>query len=106
MALNTLEKRCFSVSNFPANLKYLREEHNLSQQEIANKVGIKQRMYSNYETGHSTPNLEVLTKLASFFRVSLDMLVGFSLDIALNKDDRAFMKKLSDKTEMGNKAVF
>jgi transcriptional regulator with XRE-family HTH domain len=90
------------MNDFSTNLKYLRCEYKLSQQQIADSIGIKQRTYSDYETGKSEPQLDVLKKLAKFFRVSLDVLVGFTLDIALNKEDRAFIKELSDKSEMGN----
>jgi transcriptional regulator with XRE-family HTH domain len=101
-AMNTLEKRCFVMTNFPANLKYLREERNLSQQEIANIIGIKQRTYSNYERGYTEPSLEILLKISKLFRTSLDMLVGIALDVALNKDDRAFIGELAEKSELGN----
>lgn len=80
------------MTNFASNLRELREEHNLSQQEVANKTGIKQGMYSNYETGKSVPNLDVLTTLARFFRVSLDYLVGFML---LEKEDRDVANNLN-----------
>lgn len=90
------------MNNFATNLKYLRKEKKLSQQEISDKIGINQRTYSNYETGATEPTLDALYKLARFFRVSLDVLVGFSLDIALNKEDRALSKNLAEKMNVGN----
>lgn len=58
------------------NLKYLRKEHALSQQKIADILGIPQRRYSNYETGTSEPNIETLIKIADYYKISLDYLVG------------------------------
>ncbi len=63
------------------NLRYLRKERKLSQQEIADTIGIKQRTYSDYEMGKSLPTADVLVKLADFFGKSLDILVRVSLPL-------------------------
>lgn len=58
------------------NLKSLRKERKLSQQKIADILGIPQRRYSNYETGTSEPNVEMLIKIADYYKVSVDYLIG------------------------------
>ena len=94
------------MTNFPTNLRYLREEHKLSQQQIADSLGLKQRTYSHYETGNSEPSLEILTKLAKFFRVSLDTLVGYAFDITAitpkEKEELAHIRKIQQKTGLDN----
>lgn len=53
-------------------LKDLREDHDLRQKDIADMLGIQQTVYSRYERGFQNIPLELLLKLADFYRVSLD----------------------------------
>lgn len=57
-------------------IKELREDRDLRQIDLANAVGIDQRTISNYETGKSNPDSFALIKLADYFCVSIDYLVG------------------------------
>lgn len=57
-------------------IRDLREDRDLKQDELARAVGIDQRTISNYETGKTKPDSEALIKLADFFGVSIDFLVG------------------------------
>ena len=61
---------------FSVRLKELRLQHGFSQEELAEKIGIKQNSYSDWEHGKSKPNYEKLEKIADFFGVSLDWLFG------------------------------
>ena len=47
---------------------------NISQTEIAKKLGMPQTTYSNYESGKTKPNIDILIKFADFYGVSLDYL--------------------------------
>ncbi len=57
-------------------IKDLREDRDLKQSDLAKVTGIDQRTISNYETGKTNPDSEALIKLADFFNVSIDYLVG------------------------------
>lgn len=57
-------------------LKELRKQKNLTQAELSQLLNIKQQYYSRYETGIAEPNIENLIKLADFYNVSIDYLVG------------------------------
>ena len=57
-------------------IRDLREDMDLRQSDLAEKTGIDQRTISNYETGKTTPDSFALIKLADFFGVSIDYLVG------------------------------
>ncbi len=59
-------------------IKVLRTELDLTQGEVAQKVGLSSTGYGNIETGKSVPSLETLIKLADLFNVSLDYLTGRS----------------------------
>ncbi len=57
-------------------IKDLREDADMRQIDLANAVGIDQRTISNYETGKTYPDSFALIKLADYFQVSIDYLVG------------------------------
>ncbi len=59
-------------------LKDLRSDHDLKQKEIANILNIDQRVYSNYETGKREIPCHLLIKLAQFYNVSTDYILGLS----------------------------
>ena len=58
------------------NLKELRNRRELSQTEVAKALGISLRAYQNYEYGQREPNIEMINKLADFYGVTTDYLLG------------------------------
>lgn len=63
-------------------IKDMREDSDLTQQQIADYLGIRQTVYSRYERGYQTIPLEHLIKLADYYHVSLDYLTGRTQNIA------------------------
>lgn len=59
-------------------LKLLRRNTKLSQQEIADKIGVKYGTYRNWEQGVREPGTDALISLSLFFEVSVDYLLGQS----------------------------
>ena len=59
------------------NLIMLRNLHNLSQEEVADQIGISRQAYSKWESGTTIPDIEKCMKLAKLYDVSLDDLVNF-----------------------------
>lgn len=57
-------------------LRHLREVNGKSQQVVADFVGIHQTTLGEYERGRCMPSPDVLTRLASYYDVSLDYLLG------------------------------
>ena len=57
-------------------LKDLREDHEYTQQQVADAIGITQRKYSYIETGVQQLTAEVLVPLARFYGVNVDYLLG------------------------------
>lgn len=57
-------------------LRELREEKDLRQIDVSNATGIDQKTLSNYETGKTNPDSYALIRLANFFNVSIDYIVG------------------------------
>lgn len=63
---------------FQKRLKELRNAKGVSQITIAAALGITDRGYRKYEAGASEPTLSVLWKLADYFDVTVDYLIGRS----------------------------
>lgn len=61
---------------FYENLQKLRKSKNLKQQELADALGISLRAYRYYESGQREPQASLLVRMADFFDLSLDELVG------------------------------
>lgn len=57
-------------------IRDLREDRDLRQSDLAEATGIDQRTISNYETEKTFPDSYALIRLADFFGVSIDYLVG------------------------------
>ncbi|WP_284141569.1 MULTISPECIES: helix-turn-helix transcriptional regulator [unclassified Virgibacillus] len=58
------------------HIKYLREQHHWSQQELADKLHISRSVVTKWETNAVTPDVSKLMKLCDLFDVTLDHLVG------------------------------
>ena len=54
----------------------LRKKKGKNQAEVAKFINVSQVAYSKYETGKSEPSYDILTKLADYFDVSVDYILG------------------------------
>lgn len=68
-------------SYFP-RLKDLREDHDISQEQVAAYLGMKQPQYSRYERGIRDIPTDVLIKLAKYYKTSVDYILGLTNDSA------------------------
>lgn len=64
--------------SFGKNLEKIRKDNKVSQATLGKVLGITQQMVSNYEKGSSQPNIELLVKMADYFKTSIDALVGYT----------------------------
>ncbi len=71
-------------SEFGENLKKLRVAHNLTQEELGSKVGLSKAVVSKYENGLGYPQLNVLVRIAAYFNVTTDYLLGVSNGKTIN----------------------
>ena len=58
------------------NLKRLRKESGISQQKLADAIGMSQQSINQYENHDTEPDILTLCKLADFFETSVDYLIG------------------------------
>ncbi len=66
----------------------IRTKRHISQAQVAKEIGISQQCYSRYERGEHEADYKTLIKLADFFEVSLDELVGRTAPPQLFDDAR------------------
>lgn len=64
-------------NHFGKTIKELRLEQGLTQQELGVKLGFCNQTISFWESGKREPDLDSLIKIAKFFQVSTDFLLGF-----------------------------
>ncbi|HZG84917.1 helix-turn-helix transcriptional regulator [Paenibacillus sp.] len=80
----------------------LRESQKLTQGELSSRLGITRASLSHYETGRRVPDYETIKKIADFFRVSVDYLIGRTEDSepTVNENVKIFEEslELSDET--------
>ncbi len=55
-----------------------RKERNLTQREVAIFCDITEKAYQNYELMKREPRIDILIRIANFYKVSIDYLVGLS----------------------------
>lgn len=72
-----------------AKLKILRRGRKLTQQELAEKLGVNRATISNYEIGRRTPNLNDLKRFSEFYGVGLDYFGVVSKDEVFDLLSRA-----------------
>lgn len=80
------------------NLKKLREKHGLTKRELCEKTGISERAYLTYEFGEREPKISVVQKLADFYGVTTDSLLG--REPAPDRDDLSTIVKNSGVEEL------
>ena len=92
---------------FAGRLKELRKEANLTQVELAKRLGIGQSSYADWERGKKKPTQENLVKIAQVLNVSIDYLVGNSEEKSDELDNIELLFRMNSKglTEE-EKAVF
>ena len=66
----------FNMQKVGRKIAELRKTHNMTQLELADKIGISFQAISNWERGNSMPDISKLPELASLFNVTIDELLG------------------------------
>ncbi len=77
----------FNADKFSYRLLSLMEEYNLTQKKLAEQVGTTNVTISRYINGDREPRLEIATRLANVFNVSIDYLLGNTENKEINLDN-------------------
>ena len=70
--------------DFGERVKNLRTRNNLTQAQLAERLGVSKSMVSSYETSIRLPSFDVLIKIAYVFKVTTDYLLGIDKRSVLN----------------------
>ena len=76
---NGIDWGAFMDCYYP-RLRDLREDHDLSQEQVASYLGMKQPQYSRYERGLRDIPTDVIIKLAYLYKTSSDYILGLTND--------------------------
>ena len=94
-------------------MKYLRKQKDLTQRELAEKLGLSNSSIANYETGLRLPDRKTEEKIAEFFGVTIAYLRGeegnysrVSWDQAMNPGDYLTDDQVAYEIEMNDKLDF
>lgn len=67
------------MNKFAENFRLLRQEKGVGMEQLAKELGVSLCIVSYWESGKREPTMHSLIKIARYFRISLDELVGFEL---------------------------
>lgn len=95
-------------------MKYIREDKDLTQKQIAKILGVERSTYTGWETGKDTIPLRKLSQLCDFYNVSIDYVTGLSniknyniTNTTINlKDVGKRLKNLRLKNNLKQKDIF
>lgn len=93
------------MKNFADNLRKIRGNKELSQEELAKKIKVHPTHYSRYERGLSLPSIDVVQRIADVLEVSIDELVYGSQDVRVEGvvGDKELLTLFGKIRSMGNK---
>lgn len=87
---------------FCDNLQYLRKMGKITQEELAEKLGVSRQSVSKWETGDAYPETEKIIALCRMFGVSMDELMLGDLSVCGDKAAGASCENISSQTEDGS----
>jgi len=101
--------------NFIKNLSVLLEENDITQRELAEKINVTEVTISRYLSGERSPRIEIVSKIADFFGVTTDYLLGVSdtkfyssgdaLNVGLSREEEGILTE-EDKQQIRDFAKF
>ncbi len=78
------------------NLIRLRRERKITQEELADFIGVTKAAVSKWENAQTTPDILLLPRLASFFDVTIDRLLGYEAQLSREQIRRCYMELCQD----------
>lgn len=79
--------------SFSEVLRELRKKEGYTQKEVADHLNLTRASYGHYETGHVEPSTVIIQKLADFFSVSVDLLLGRETKIDTQKNKEVVLSE-------------
>ena len=87
-------------------LKELRKEKNLTQEQVAGKLGVSGRTISRWETGAYMPDISLIVDIAEMYDVDVrDIIDGGRKDINMNSEIKDVAVKMADYSNMQTESI-
>ena len=84
--------------SFGENLKNVRKQRGVTQEELAEILGVSRQAISKWESGTSVPDVQLLLRIADFYNLTLDQLVRDDFDLPISSlDEKKIAGDLSNK---------
>ncbi len=88
-----------------AFLKMLRNEKNMTQEQLAEKFYVSGRTVSRWETGSNMPDLSMLTELADFYDVDIREIIDGERKSEMNSETKETLLKVAEYSETEKKML-
>ena len=89
-----------------SGIKNLRKNKNISRKELAEKLDIQYQTLANYENDNREPNSEILIKIANFFNVTIDSILGITYSQEIySLEEKEHIKKYRALKDNGIKQI-
>lgn len=96
-AFTEREKKKMDLVKIGAFLKELRKEKNITQEELADKMGVSRRTVSRWETGSNMPDMDILIDISDFYDVDLrEILDGERKDLKMDNETKETVLKVAE----------
>lgn len=87
-----------SKNYFFSNLKFIREQRNISQNQLAKKININQTTIARWEDENRMPTIEKAIEVSEFLNIPLDILIG--QDLRIKSEKNLEMPKLTQEAKI------
>lgn len=84
------QKKVEPIYGLGERLRHLRENNNLTQREVAERIGVNKNTIGKYESDTANPSLQTIIKFALMYNVSIDYLVG------IGKESYLYLNEFSE----------
>lgn len=75
-------QKTMNMSFIASNIKFLRKQKGLTQEELSKKIGVNRSMIGSYEEGRARPKLASIQLMAHYFKIGVDELVNLDLGVS------------------------
>ena len=89
--------REFMNSNFAENLRRIRKENNLSQEQLADKLGVSRQSVSKWESQQAYPEMDKVIQMCNMFNLNIDELLNKDIkEVKEEKESKNIINKYLD----------